>query len=87
MNLACFFCKQPGKSFNPQTKAYVRTKHSKICLTGTGTVNAMGDKLKMFVIGKLKSPRRFQGVQHLHCKYRNKKSWIDSVLFKEWVQE
>ena len=53
MNLACFFCKQPGKSFNPQTKAYVRTKHSKICLTGTVTVNAMSVKLKMFVIGKL----------------------------------
>ena len=42
----------------------------------------------MFVISKLKSPRFFKGVKHLPCRYRNQnKSWMDSVLFEEWIRE
>ena len=42
----------------------------------------------MFVIGKSKSPRCFKGVKHLPCRYRNQnKSWMDSVLFEEWIRE
>ena len=50
--------------------------------------NAKGDKIPMFVIGKSKSPHCFKGVKHLRCKCRNQnKSWMDSVLFEEWIQE
>ena len=48
----------------------------------------MGDKLPMFLIGKLKAPRCFKNVTSLPCRYRSqKKSWMDSTLFEEWVRE
>ena len=50
--------------------------------------NAMGDKIPMFVTGKSKSPRCFKEVKHLPCRCRNQnKSWMDSILFEEWIQE
>ena len=50
--------------------------------------NAMGDKIPMFVIGKSKSPHCFKRVKHLPSRYRNQnKSWMDSVLFEEWIPE
>ena len=52
------------------------------------TESATGDKIPMFVISKSKSPRFFKGVKHLPCRYRNQnKSWMDSVLFEEWIRE
>ena len=63
-------------------------KHSKIRLTGLAAVNVVDEKLPMFVVGKSKSPQCFKGVRHLPCRYHNeKKSWMDSVLFEEWVRE
>ena len=42
----------------------------------------------MFVIGKSKSPRCFKNIKHLLCRYRSQnKSWMDSILFEEWVRE
>ena len=42
----------------------------------------------MFVIGKSKKPRCFNGVRNLPCRYRaQNKSWMDSKLFEEWVRE
>ena len=83
-----FFRMQPDKSLNLRSEACVGGKHSKIRLTGMAAANAMGDKLPMFVIGKSKSPRCFKGVKHLLCRYRNQNiSWIDSVLFEEWIRE
>ena len=42
----------------------------------------------MFVIGKAKSPRCFKRVKHLPCQYRSqKKSWMDGILFEDWVRE
>ena len=79
---------QPNKSLNLRSEACTGGKHSKICLTGMAAANAMGDKIPMFVIGKSKSPRCFKGVKHLPCRYRNQnKSWMDSVLFEEWIPE
>jgi hypothetical protein len=50
--------------------------------------NAVGEKLPMFVIGKSKKPRCFKGVRNLPCRYRSqKKSWMDSAHFEEWVRE
>nr|XP_047129379.1 tigger transposable element-derived protein 4-like [Hydra vulgaris] len=42
----------------------------------------------MFIIGKSKSPRCLKGIKHLPCRYRNQnKSWMDSILFEEWIRE
>ena len=83
-----FFRMHPDKSLNLRSEACVGGKHSKIRLTGIAAANAMGDKLSMFVIGRSKSPRCFKGVKHLPCRYRNQnKSWMDSVLFEEWIRE
>ena len=79
---------QPNKSLNLRSEACTGGKHSKICLTGMAAANATGDKIPMFVIGKSKSPRCFKGVKRLPCRYRNQnKSWMDSVLFEEWIRE
>ena len=52
------------------------------------TANAMVVKRKMFVIGKLKSPRCFKGVKHLPWRYRIKKNagWI-AYCSKKLVRE
>ena len=42
----------------------------------------------MFVIGKSKEPRCFNGVRNLPCRYRAQaKSWMDNFLFEEWGKE
>ena len=80
-----FFSIQPE---NLRFDACVGGKHTKIRLTGLVTVNAMGNKLVMFVIGKSRNPYSFVGAKHLPCKYRNKKNaWIEYYSKNEWVQE
>ena len=50
--------------------------------------NAVGNKLPMFVIGKAKNPRCFKNIKKRPCRYRSqRKSWMDSVLFEEWVRD
>ena len=79
---------QPNKSFNLRSEACTGGKHSKIRLTGMTAANATGNKIPMFVIGKSKSSRCFKGVKHLPYRCRNQnKSWMDSVLFEEWIWE
>ena len=47
-----------------------------------------GEKLPMFVIGKSQKPRCFKHIKSLPCRYRaQKKSWMNSELFEEWVRE
>ena len=80
-----FFSIQPE---NLRFDACVGGKHTKIRLTGLATVNAMGNKLEMFVIGKSRNPCSFVGAKHLPCKYRNKKNaWIEYYSKNEWVRE
>lgn len=44
------------------------------------------EKLLMFVIGRPRSPRCFKHLNHLPCWYfSQKKSWMDGILFEEWV--
>ena len=63
-------------------------KHSKIRVTGLAAANMNGDKLPMFVIGKSQKPRCFENSKKLRCRYRGqKKSWMDSTLFEDWVRE
>ena len=48
----------------------------------------IGEKLPMFVIGKSQKPRCFKHIKSLPCRYRaQKKSWMNSELFEEWVRE
>ena len=83
-----FYRALPDKSLQLKSETCVGGKHSKIRLTGLAAGNAVGDKLPMFVIGKSKKPRCFSGVKRLPCRYRSqKKSWMDSALFEEWVRE
>ena len=50
--------------------------------------NAVGNKLPTFVIGKAKNPRCFKNIKKLPCRYRSqRKSWMDSILFEEWVRD
>ena len=49
--------------------------------------NAVGNKLPAFVIGKAKNPSSFKNIKKLPCRYRSqRKSWMDSILFEEWVR-
>ena len=83
-----FYCAQPSKSLHLKNENCVDGKHSKLRLTGLTAANAIGQKLRWFVISKSKKPRCFKHKKHLSCKYRSqKKSWMDSILFEEWVRE
>ena len=78
----------PNKKFHLKSEKCSGAKNSKIRITGLAAANAVGDKLPMFVIGKSKTPRCFKNVSSLPCRYRSqKKSWMDSALFEEWVRE
>ena len=83
-----FYRAQPEKSLHLKDERCVGGKHSKLRLTGLAAANAAGEKLPMFVIGKSKSPRCFKNIKHLPCRYSSQnKSWMDSILFEEWVRE
>ena len=78
----------PNKTLHLKSEKCSGGKNSKIRVTGLAAANSVGDKLPMFVIGKLKPPRCFKNVTSLPCRYRSqKKSWMDSTLFEEWVCE
>ena len=78
----------PNKSYQLKTEICSGAKHSKIRITGLAAANAVGSKLPMFVIGKTKKPRCFKNIKTLPCRYRaQKKSWMDGVLFEEWVRD
>ena len=63
-------------------------KNSKVRLTGMAAGNAIGEKLPMFAIGKSKTSRCFKHIKNLSCKYKSqKKSWMDSQIFEEWVRK
>ena len=83
-----FYRAQPERSLHLKDERCVGGKHTKFRLTGLEAANAAGEKLPMFVIGKSKSPRCFKNIKHLPCRYRSQnKSWMDSILFEEWVCE
>ena len=83
-----FYQALPNKTLHLKSEKCVDVKHSKTRLTGMAAANAVAEKLTMFVIGKSARPRCFAGGRNLPCRYRSqKKSWIDSALFEEWVRE
>ena len=63
-------------------------KREKFRITIAVACNAEGDKLDLFFIGKAEKPRCFkkQKPEQRGFYYRNnKKAWMTSALFKEWV--
>ena len=83
-----FYRAHPNKSLYLKNKNCVGGKHSELRLTGLTATNAAGEKLLLFVIGKSKKPQCFKHIKHLPCRHRSqKKSWMDSILFEEWVRE
>ena len=86
--LGLFYQCLPDKSYQLKTEKCSGGKHSKIRITGLAAANAVGNKLPTFVIGKAKNPRCFKNIKKLSCKYRSqRKSWMDSILFEEWVTD
>ena len=78
----------PTKSYQLKREKCYGGKHSKIWITGLAAANAVDIKLPMFVIGKAKKPRCFKNIKTLPCRYgAQKKSWMDDVLFEEWVRD
>ena len=87
-SLAFFYQCLPNKTRHLKSEKYSGGKNSKIRITGLAAANSVGEKLPMFVIGKSKAPRCFKNVTSLPCIYRSqKKSWMNSTLFEEWVRE
>ena len=79
---------QQNKSLHLKNENCVGGKHSKLRLTGYTAANAVGEKLPLFVIGKSTKPRCFKHIKQLPCRCRSqKKSWMDSILFEEWLRE
>lgn len=83
-----FFKALPNKTLHLKDEKCSGGKHSKIRMTGLAAASMKGEKLPMFVIGKSQKPRCFKNLKQLPCRYRGqKKSWMDSTLFEEWVRE
>ena len=83
-----FYQALPSKTMHFKDEKCVGGKFSKQRLTGLAAGNALGQKLSMFIIGKANKPRCFKNLKHLPCHYtEQKKSWMDSDLFEEWVRE
>ena len=83
-----FYQYWPDKSYQLKTEECSGGKYSKIRITGLPAANAVGNKLSMFVIGKAKNPRCFKNIKKLLYRYwSERKSWMDSVLFEEWVRD
>ena len=83
-----FYQALPSKSVHFKAEGCSVGKISKVCLTGSATANATGEKLLMFVIGKSVKPRCFKSIKNLPCRYRSQnKSRMDGNLFTEWVRQ
>ena len=78
----------PNKTYQLKSEKCSGGKLSKVRITGMASADAAGDKLPMFVIGKVRKPSCFKNVKFFPCRYRHqKKSWMDGILFEEWVRE
>ena len=83
-----FYQALPKKTLHLKGEKCSGGKNSKNRLTVFAAANMIGEKLPMFVIGKSQKPRFFKHIKSLPCRYRaQKKSWINSELFEEWVRE
>ena len=83
-----FYQELPKKTLHTKNEKCSGGKNSKVRLTGMTAASAAGEKLPMFIAGKLANPRCFKNVKYLPCRYRSQvKIWTNSFLFDEWVKE
>ena len=83
-----FYPALPSNTLHFRDEKCVGGKFSEQSFTGLAASNALGQKLPIFIIGKANKPRCLKNLKHLPCRYRGqKKSWMDSDLFEEWVRE
>lgn len=84
-----FFKLMPDKSFVFKTESYHGGKLSKERVTVMACTNATGThKVKLFVIGKSKSPRCFKGVHTLPVPYDHQnRAWMTGELYIAWLKE
>ena len=61
--LGLFYQALPDKTLHWMSEKCVGGKHSKTRLTGMTALNAVGEKLPMFIIGKSARPRCFAGIR------------------------
>ena len=55
-------------------------KNSKIRLTGLAAANMCGEKIPLFIIGKLKKPPCFQGNRRTPCHYHLQKKSLNYLI-------
>ena len=72
-----FYKALPDKSLQLKSEKCVGGKHSKVRLTRLAAGNAVGNKLRMFVIGKSKKPRSSKELEicHVDIGLRRKVGW------------
>ena len=69
----------PGNSLHYKGERCSGGKHNKVRMTGLAAVNAMGEKLPMFVMGKSAKPCCFGGVKSLPCAQKH--TWMEEDFF------
>ena len=83
-----FYRMLPAKTMHFKSEKCSGGKLSKQRITGLAAANAVGDKIPLLVIGKSAKPRCFKNIKQLPCVYKSqKKSWMDSEIFVEWVRK
>ena len=77
-----FYKALPGKSMHLKSEDCVGGKCSNVCLTGLAAASATGEQLPMFVIGKSKKPRCFNGyeISPAGTGHRTKAGWTANFL-------
>lgn len=81
-----YFRALPQKSMTIKNNRKEGCKKAKERITILLGASALGEKLKPLVVGKSKSPHCFKSSKNLPVTYRwNKKSWMTSDIFKEYV--
>ncbi|XP_037555333.1 tigger transposable element-derived protein 4 [Dermacentor silvarum] len=86
---AVFYQMLPQKTLALAGDSCTGGKHSKVRITVLVGANMTGtDKLKLFVIGKSKSPRCFKNIKTLPVTYTaNAKAWMTRSLFEQWLRD
>ena len=84
-----FFKLMPDKSLVFKSESCHGGKLSKERVTVMACTNATGThKVKLFVIGKSKSPRCFKGVHTLPVRYDHQnRAWMTGELYIAWLKE
>jgi len=84
-----FFCNTTNKSFHVKGDDCHDGKQSKESITISLCANMLGEKEHLLVTGKSAKPRRFRNISSSQLPasyYHNKKAWMTSAIFDDWVK-